>query len=219
MLVAILHGGNWVGLTTVPIARCGGLMLTILLSIIGIAVAFPLGVVKFLCIAFIELIRGVPLITILYLAMLLVPLLVRDWIAVDVLAPALIGIILFHAAYLAEVVRRGLQAVPGDQEEVAKSLGLDNGRTMALVVLPQAIRIVTPAVFNQFIIILKDTSLLSIVGLLDLVAVARAAITNPEWFGMSLEAYVLVGLLYWILCFTLSRVSLMLGECLHAQRC
>ena len=232
VLVAILHGGDWVGLTTVPIARCGGLMLTILLSIIGIAVAFPLGAllalgrcsrrmpaVKFLCIAFIELIRGVPLITILYLAMLLVPLLVRDWIAVDVLAPALIGIILFRAAYLAEVVRRGLQAVPGDQVEVAKSPGFDNGRTMALVVLPQAMRIVAPAVFNQFVNILKDTSLLSIVGLLDLVAIARAAITNPEWFGMSLEAYVLVGLLYWILCFTLSRVSLILGERLYAQRC
>ena len=232
VLVAILHGGDWVGLTTVPIARCGGLMLTILLSIIGIAVAFPLGVllalgrrsrrmpaVKFLCIAFIELIRGVPLITILYLAILLVPLLVRDWIAVEILAPALIGIILFHAAYLAEVVRRGLQAVPGDHEDAAKSPGLDNGRTMALVVLPQAIRIVAPAVFNQFVIILKDTSLLAIVGLLDLVAIARAAIQNPEWFGMSLEAYVFVGLLYWILCFTFSRVSRVLDERLHVQRC
>ena len=151
--------------------------------------------------------------------MFLVPLLVPDRIGVDVLIAAQIGIIVFHAAYLAEVIRPGLQAVSGDQEEVAKSLGLDYGRTMALVVLPQAMRAVIPAVSNQFIIILKDTSLVSIFGLLDLVAIARATLSNPEWFGMGLEAYVVVGLLYWILCFTLSRLSLKLDERLQAQRC
>ena len=225
VLVAVLHGGDWLGLTTVPIDRSGGLMLTVLISIIGIAVAFPLGVllalgrcsrrmpaVKFLCIAFIELIRGVPLIAILFLAMFLVPLFVPDWIAVDVLITAQIGIIVFHAAYLAEVVRPALRATPGNQEELARSLGFDYGRTMALVVLPQAIRTVIPAVFNQFRSILKDTSLVFIVGLLDPTAVARATLSNPDWFGRGLEAYAMVALLYWIPCFLISRVSLELDE-------
>ena len=225
VLVAVLHGGDWLGLTTVPIARSGGLMLTILISIIGIAAALPLGVllalgrcsrrmpaVKFLCIAFIELIRGVPLIVILFMAMFLVPLFVPDWIAVDVLITAQIGIIVFHSACLAEVVRPALRAIPGDREEPARSPGLDYGRTMALVVLPQAIRTVIPAVFNQLGIIIKDTSLVFMFGLLDLVAIAKATIADPLWFGRSLEAFVVAGLLYWIACFLVSRASLELDE-------
>ena len=231
VLVAILHGGPWLGLKTVPTTQWGGLMLTILLSIVGVAVAFPLGLllalgrrsrrmpaVRSLCIAFIELIRGVPLISILFLATVLVPLFLPDQIEVDALIRAQIGIILFQAGYLAEVVRGGLQAVPGGQEEAAKSLGLDYGRTMALVVLPQAMRIVIPALTNQFIIILKDTSLVAIVGLFDLVGIAEVTIRNPKWLGMTFEAYAVVGLFFWIMCFSISLVSLKLEERLQAQR-
>ena len=221
ILVAILHGGSWLGLKVVSTTQWGGLMLTVLLSIIGIALAFPLGVllalgrrsrkmpaVKALCVAFIELIRGVPLISILFLASVLVPLFLPAGVQVDALIRAQIGIILFQAGYLAEVVRGGLQAVPRGQEEAAQSMGLKYVQVMLLVVLPQAMRIVIPALTNQFIIILKDTSLVAIVGLFDLLGIAEVTIRNPKWLGKTFEAYAVVGAFYWIMCFTISRVSL-----------
>jgi len=229
VLVAMLHGGGWLGLRVVPVSEVGGLTLTILLSIIGIVAAFPLGVLlalgrqsrnmpalRLLCIAFIELIRAVPLIPLLFLAMVLVPLFLSHRIEMAILIPVQIGLILFHAAYLAEVVGGGLQTATENHEEPAgRPCG---GRTMVFEVLPQALRTLMPAIPGHLVFILKNTSLVVLFGLLDLVATARLTLQNPEWFGLSLEAYAVTGLLYWIPCFMLSRSSLALKRRLQAQR-
>ena len=226
----LLYGGGWVGLEQVPTSRWGGLLLTLILSINGIAFAFPMGVllalgrrsrtmpaVKALCVGYIELIRGVPLISILFLASVLVPLFLPAGVEVDTLIRAQVGIILFQAGYLAEVVRGGLQAVAKGQEEAAHSLGLSHGLTMLLIVLPQALRIVIPSLTNQFIIILKDTSLVAVVGLFDLLGIAEITVRNPKWLGNTFEAYAVVAFFYWILCFSISRVSLHLERRLGRQ--
>ena len=230
-VLVLLRGGDWVGLRPVPTSHLGGLMLTILLSINGIAFAFPLGImlalgrrsrkmpaVKALCVGFIELIRGVPLISILFLASVLVPLFLPSEVEVDILVRAQVGIILFQAGYVAEVVRGGLQAIPRGQEEAAESLGLRYGPIMLLIILPQALRVVIPALTNQFIIIIKDTSLVAVVGLFDLLGIAEISVRNPKWLGKTFEAYAVVGLFYWIMCFSVSRVSLKLEERLKERQ-
>jgi general L-amino acid transport system permease protein len=230
-LVVLLHGGGWTGLEAVPTGRWGGLLLTLILSINGIVFSFPIGIllalgrrsrsmpaVRALCVGYIELIRGVPLISILFLASVLVPLFLPERVEVDTLIRAQVGIIVFQAGYMAEVVRGGLQAIPKGQEEAAYSLGLSHGRTMLLVVLPQALRIVIPSLTNQFIIILKDTSLVSVVGLFDLLGSAEITVRNPKWLGMTFEAYAVVAFFYWILCFSISRVSLRLEQRLDKSR-
>lgn len=231
LALALLHGGQWLGLTVVPTFQWGGLMLTIILSVTGIAFAFPLGVllalgrrsrrmpaVRALCVGFIELIRGVPLISILFLTSVLVPLFLPSGVEVDAVVRAQVGIILFQAGYLAEVVRGGFQAVPPGQEEAARSLGLGYAQVMWLVVLPQALRVTIPPLTNQVIITLKDTTLVAVVGLFDLIGIAEVALRNPKWLGMNFEAYAVVGFFYWVMCFSISRVSLWLEERLEEQR-
>lgn len=221
----LLYGHEWIGLPIVPTAKWGGLLLTLALSIIGIAFAFPLGVilalgrrssnmpaVRMMCVGFIEFIRGVPLISILFLASILIPLFLPDDMDVDILIRAQIGIILFQAGYLAEVVRGGLQALPAGQEDAAKSLGLGYWHTVSFIILPQALKIALPSITNQFIITAKDTSLVSIVGLFDLLGIAELSIRNPKWLGTTFEAYIVVGLLYFVLCFSISHLSLKLEE-------
>jgi len=227
----LLYGNEWIGLPVVPTSKWGGLLLTLVLSIVGIAFAFPFGIilalgrrspnmpaVHILCVGFIEFIRGVPLISILFLASILVPLFLPDGVDVDILIRAQIGIILFQAGYLAEVVRGGFQALPTGQEEAAKSLGLSYWQTVILITLPQALKIALPSITNQFIIVTKDTTLVSIVGLFDLLGIAELSIRNPKWLGTTFEAYIAVGLMYWILCFSISHVSLKLEEYLKTDR-
>jgi general L-amino acid transport system permease protein len=146
-------------------------------------------------------------VSILFLASVLVPLFLPQGLQVDNLLRAQVGIIIFQSAYMAEVVRGGLQTIPAAQEEAAVALGLNYFRRMRLVVLPQAIRKVIPALVNQVIIIIKDTSLVVVIGMFDLLGIAEVAVRNAVWAGRNFEAYLFVGSIYWVICFTISRVS------------
>jgi general L-amino acid transport system permease protein len=201
----------------------GGLMLTMLLAVVGIFASFPLGVllalgrrsnlpiVKWFCTIYIEVIRGVPLISVLFMSVLMLPLFLPSNIRVDNLVRVLVAITLFSAAYLAENVRGGLQSVPRGQEEAARALGLNVFQTMLLIVLPQALRAVIPAIVGQFISLFKDTSLVSIVGLAELLGIAGIVINQPDWLtvtgGVEREVLLFAALLYWLFCFSLSKIS------------
>ena len=215
---ALFYGGVF-GLEVVDTARWGGLMLTLVLALVGIVAALPGGVllalgrrsempvVKALCIAFIELWRGVPLITVLFMASVMLPLFLPEGVSFDKLLRALIGIILFQSAYMAEVVRGGLQAIPRGQYEAAEALGLSYWKTMGLVVLPQALKLVIPGIVNTLIALFKDTTLVLIIGLFDLLAIIQAAFTDPKWLGYALEGYTFAALVFWVFCFGMSRYS------------
>ena len=195
----------------------GGLLLTILLTIVGIVFSFPLGVmlalgrrselpiVRWFSIGYIELVRGVPLITILFMAQLMLPLFLN--FTPDRVLRAMAGIILFSAAYLAENVRGGLQAIPKGQFEAAEALGLNGFKTMVFIIMPQALRLIIPILVGQFIALFKDTALVSIVGLLDLVGIARTVLAQPEFLGLQREVYAFISLLYWVLSYAMSYVS------------
>ena len=222
----LFHGGAF-GLPVVETSRWGGLMLTLVLAGVGIVAALPGGVllalgrrsempvVKALCIAFIELWRGVPLITVLFMASVMLPLFLPEGVNFDKLLRALIGIVLFQSAYMAEVVRGGLQAIPKGQYEAAAALGLSYWRMMGLVVLPQALKLVIPGIVNTLIALFKDTSLVLIIGLFDLLAIVQAAFTDPNWLGFAVEGYVFAGLVFWVFCFGMSRYSQHLERRLH----
>ncbi len=202
----------------------GGLMLTMLLAVVGIALSFPLGVllalgrrgnlpvVKIFCVGYIELIRGVPLITLLFMGMTMLPLFIpSNWGNPSQLVRAMTAITLFSAAYLAENVRGGLQAIPKGQYEAADALGLSGFTKLRFIILPQALTKVIPAIVGQFIGLFKDTSLASLVGLLELVAVGKAVIQQPEWVGVSggvaKEVYVFIALVFFIFSFGMSFAS------------
>jgi general L-amino acid transport system permease protein len=215
--VLLFHGGA--GLSTVETAKWGGLFLTLVVAGVGITASFPIGialalgrrsrmpVIRALCIAFIELVRGVPLITVLFMASVMLPLFLPEGVTFDKLLRALIGIALFYAAYMAEVVRGGLQAIPRAQYEAAESLGYDYWQTMRLIVLPQALRHVIPGIVGIFIALFKDTTLVLIIGLFDLLGIVQAAVSDPQWIGYNVEGYVFAGLGFWLFCFALSRFS------------
>jgi general L-amino acid transport system permease protein len=214
-----LFVGGVFGLPEVETSYWGGLMLTLIIAAIGITASLPIGivlalgrrsempVVRAVCIAFIELWRGVPLITVLFMASVMLPLFLPEGINFDKLLRALIGVALFQAAYMAEVVRGGLQAIPKGQYEAAAALGLGYWRTMGLIVLPQALKLVIPGIVNTFIALFKDTTLVLIIGLFDLLGIVQAAITDPNWLGMATEGYVFAGFGFWIFCFGMSRYS------------
>lgn len=217
--VAVLMWGGILGLPYVETAQWGGLPLTLGLAVLGIALAFPLSIVlalgrrstlpaiRALSVGYIELVRGVPLVSVLFMASVMFPLFLPEGVTVDKLLRALVGITLFTAAYLAEAVRGGLQAIPRGQEEAADALGLSYWRKMRLIVLPQALRLVIPPIVNQFISCFKDTSLVTIVGLYDLLAATKAALADPEWRPFFVEGYVAAALVYWAFCFFMSRYS------------
>lgn len=217
--VAILMWGGIFGLTYVDQSQWGGLPLTLFLATFGIAGAFPISIllalgrrsqmpaIKALCIGYIELIRGVPLISILFMASVMFPLFLPQGITIDKLLRAQVGIILFSAAYLAEVIRGGLQAIPKGQYEAAAALGLSYWRMMGLIVLPQALKLVIPGIVNTFIALFKDTTLVLIIGLFDLLGIVQAALTDPKWLGFAVEGYVFAAFGYWIFCFGMSRYS------------
>jgi general L-amino acid transport system permease protein len=165
-------------------------------------------VVKALSVGYIELIRGVPLITILFMSSVMIPLFFPSGFNLDKVLRAQIGVIMFYSAYLAEVVRGGLQAIPKGQEEAAAALGLTYWKTMAFIVMPQALRIMIPPLVSTLIALLKDTSLVAIIGLFDLLAIASLATANPLWLGKIVEAYVFIAVIYWALCFSMSRYSI-----------
>ena len=204
-------------LPVVTTSLWGGLLLTVLLTIVGIVFSFPLGVmlalgrrselpiVRWFSIGYIELVRGVPLITILFMAQLMLPLFLG--FTPDRVLRAMAGIVLFSAAYLAENVRGGLQAIPKGQFEAAYALGLGGLQTMVFIIMPQALRLIIPILVGQFIALFKDTALVSIVGLLDLVGIARTVLAQPEFLGLQREVYAFISLLYWVLSYAMSYVS------------
>ena len=197
----------------------GGLMLTFIISGVGIALSLPIGVllalgrrsylpvIKIFCVLFIELWRGVPLITVLFMASVMLPLFLPDGTHLDKLLRCLVGVTFFSSAYMAEVVRGGLQAVGKGQEEAAYSLGLGYWQTVFFVTVPQAIRLVIPGIMNSFIALFKDTSLVVIVGMFDLLGMVKAAFTNKEWSGFALEGYLFAGLVFWFFCYLMSKFS------------
>jgi general L-amino acid transport system permease protein len=197
----------------------GGLLLTIMLSVVGILLSFPFGValavgrrsklpvVRVLSTAYIELIRAVPLITILFMAQFLFPLILPDGIRIENVIRAMGGITIFSAAYVAENVRGGLQAIPVGQHEAAHSIGLRTWQTTIYIVLPQALRITIPANVGLFISLLKDTTLVYIISLLDLLGIGRAVLANPAYLGASFEVYLFVAAVFFVLSYALSQAS------------
>lgn len=216
---ALMLGGVF-GLPAVPTEQWGGLPLTLILSVVGIGGAFPLAIVlalgrrsrlpaiRALSVAYIELIRGVPLVSVLFMASVMFPLFLPESITIDKVLRAQVGFILFAAAYLAEAVRGGLQSVPQGQYEAADALGLSTAQKMRLIILPQALRVAIPPIVNQFIATFKDTSLVVIIGLYDLLTTTKTALTDPPWRPYYVEGYVAAGLIYFAFCFFLSRASL-----------
>jgi general L-amino acid transport system permease protein len=217
--VAILMWGGMLGLTYVENTQWGGLPLTLILSTFGIALAFPLGIVlalgrrsnmpaiKSICIVYIELIRGVPLISLLFMSAVMLPLFLPEGMSIDKLLRAQIAIILFAAAYMAETIRGGLQAIPKGQFEGADSLGLSYWQQMRLIVLPQALKIVIPPLVGLFIALFKDTSLVVIIGIFDLTQAAKAALTDQAWRGFSVEVYMFISAIYFVFCYSMSKYS------------
>ncbi|WP_020561082.1 amino acid ABC transporter permease [Thiofilum flexile] len=219
VIAFILLRGGFFDLPVVETSKWGGLTLTLVLSIVGIVASLPLGIllalgrrselpiIRSLCIAFIELWRGVPLITVLFMASVMLPLFLPEGTSFDKLLRALIGITLFEAAYLAEVVRSGLQAIPKGQYEAGKALGLSYWQSTGLVILPQALKLVIPGIVNTFISLFKDTSLVMIIGLFDLLNIVQIAAADPIWLGSQVEGFVFAAIVYWMFCFGMSRYS------------
>jgi general L-amino acid transport system permease protein len=222
----LMHGG-WLGLPVVETARWGGLPLTLLLSSVSLVIAFPLAVlvalgrqsrlpaIHTLCVVYVELIRGVPLISVLFMASFILPLFMPQGSTIDVLLRVLIGMTLFTAAYLAEVVRGGLQSLPKGQIEAAQSLGLGYWQTQRKIVLPQALRTVVPAIVNTFIGAFKDTSLVTIVSLYDLTGAVQLALGDANWRKFFLEGQLFVAAIYFVACFAMSRYSRWLEQHLN----
>ena len=225
----LMYGGAF-GLVKVDTDRWGGLPLTILLASMAIVLAFPIALVVALgrrsnlpairtaCIVYVELVRGVPLISVLFMASFMFPLFMPEGISIDVLVRALAGITLFAAAYMAEVIRGGLQAVPRGQFEAADALGLSYPQKMGLIVLPQALKIVIPGIVNTFIGLFKDTSLVLIIGIFDLLGMVQVGMSAQRWLSPAtpMTGYVFTGVVFWIFCFGISRYSQMLERRLAA---
>jgi general L-amino acid transport system permease protein len=218
-VIGVLMWGGIFGLPYVSQDRWGGLPVTLILATSGLAFGFPLGIVvalgrrsrlpaiRSLCVLYVELIRGVPLISLLFMASVMFPLFMPDGVNIDKLLRAQIAFVLYAGAYLAEVMRGGLQAVPRGQHEAADALGLSYWRKNGLIILPQAIRHVIPPLVNTFLAFFKDTSLVLIIGIFDLLTTAKTAIIDPAWQSFGVEVYLFVGLIYFVFCFAMSRYS------------
>jgi general L-amino acid transport system permease protein len=218
-IIGGLMWGGAFGLPYVENERWGGLILTLLLSTFGVALAFPLSIVlalgrrsdmpviRALCVGYIELIRGVPLISVLFMASVMLPLFLPSGVTIDKMVRAQLAIVMFAAAYLAEVIRGGLQAIPKGQYDAAHALALPYWRRTWLIILPQALRISVPPLVNTFIALFKDTSLVLIIGLFDLLSTIKISLTEPAWNGFGIEAYVFASLVYFAFCFAMSRYS------------
>ena len=216
-----LMSGGVLGLTKVTTDLWGGLPLTILLTVISMTLAFPIAVavalgrrsnlpaIKSLCVVYVELVRGVPLISVLFMASFMFPLFMPVGKSPDVLIRVIVGITLFAAAYMAEIIRGGLQSLPKGQIEAAASLGLGYWQTQIRIVLPQALGAVVPSIMNNFISLFKDTSLVTIVSLYELTGALSLAVgSDPNWRPFKIEAYLFIAAIYFACCFAMSRYSL-----------
>jgi len=216
--INLISGGNF-GLVWVETTAWGGLSLTFIISIFALLFCFPIGmflalgrrslapVIRYSSIGFIEFWRGVPLITVLFMASVMMPMFLPDGTYMDKLVRVIIAITLFEAAYMAEVIRGGLQALPRGQYDAGKSLGMGYWRMHLLVILPQALKLVIPGIANTFLALVKDTPLILVVGLLELVGMIDMAKSNPDWLGFATEGYIFAGVVFWIICFNMSRYS------------
>jgi len=212
--------GGW-GLEPVETALWGGLLVTLVVAVIGIVASLPLGIllalgrrsklpfIKIVSVVFIEFWRGVPLITVLFMASVMLPLFLPTGVNIDKLLRALVGVALFSAAYMAETVRGGLQAIPKGQYEGAASLGLNYGQSMLLIILPQALKVVIPGIVNSFIALFKDTSLVLIIGLFDLLGIVQLNFSDTNWSGPAIAptGFAFAALVFWVFCFSMSRYS------------
>jgi general L-amino acid transport system permease protein len=218
-VAALLMWGGVPGLPYVSDERWGGLPLTLILALVGIVLSFPwavilalgrqsrLPVIRAWCIVYIEFWRGVPLVSVLFMASIMFPLFLPEGFTIDKLLRVQLGLILFTAAYLAENVRGGLQALPKGQYEAADSIGLHYWQKMRLIILPQALRLVIPPMVGQFITTFKDTSFVVIIGLYDLLASTKAALADPEWRAFYIEGYVVAAIIYFVFSTCMSRYS------------
>ncbi len=220
-LFFMLMYGNVMGLTKVETDRWGGLPLTLLLASLSMVMAFPIAMVialgrrsklpaiRTFCTIYVELIRGVPLISVLFMASFMFPLFMPQGLSIDVLIRVLVGITLFAAAYMAEVIRGGLQAIPKGQIEAAATLGLSYWQTQVKIVLPQALAMVVPSIMNNFIGLFKDTSLVTIVSLYELTGALTLALnSDANWRPFKIEGYLFIALIYFAFCFSMSRYSI-----------
>ncbi|MBN1958411.1 MAG: amino acid ABC transporter permease [Desulfuromonadales bacterium] len=219
VIMGILMYGGILGMPVVETSQWSGLPLTMMLSFFGMVAAYPLGVllalgrrskmpaIKSLCVVYIEMIRGVPLISLLFMSSIMFPLFLPEGVTIDKVLRAQIAIILFTAAYIAEVVRGGLQAMPRGQYEAADSIGLNYNQTMRLIILPQALKIVIPPTVGILLSAFKDTSLVVIIALYDVLKTTKVALSNPKWTGYSTEAYIFLAVLYFIFCYAMSSYS------------
>ncbi|GFE69286.1 amino acid ABC transporter permease [Chroococcus sp. FPU101] len=214
IILWLLQGGLF--LKPIRLDDLSGLILTLLTAIISIVLSFPFGillalgrqstlpVIRWLSIAYIEIIRGLPLIGILFMAQVMLPLVLSPDVRLDRVIRAITGYTIFSAAYLAENVRGGLQSIPKGQYEAAKALGLSTPLSLALIILPQALKAVIPSMVGQFISLFKDTSLLAIIGLVDLLGISQSILANPKYIGRYAEVYLFIALIYFICCYAMS---------------
>jgi len=219
VIMGILMHGGILGMPVVETSQWSGLPLTLLLSFFGMIIAYPLGIllaigrrsqmptIKTMCVVYIEMIRGVPLISMLFMSSIMFPLFLPEGVTIDKVLRALVAIILFTAAYIAEVVRGGLQAMPRGQFEAADSLGLNYWQTMRLIILPQALKIVIPPSVGILLSAFKDTSLVVIIALYDVLKTTMVTLSNPEWGRYSTELYIFLALLYFCFCYAMSSYS------------
>ena len=225
-----LSSGGIFGLKWIETGAWGGLSLTLIVSAFALILCFPIGmflalgrrselpVIRYSSIGFIEIWRGVPLITVLFMSAVMFPMFLPDGTYMDKLMRVIIAITLFEAAYMAEVIRGGLQALSRGQYDAAKSLGMGYWRMHLLVILPQALKLVIPGIANTFLALVKDTPLIFVVGLLELAGMIGLAKTNPKWLGMAIEGYVFAGLVFWVICYAMSRYSQRLEKRLSTER-
>lgn len=229
LIAIVLLSGDRPGLVHVDTAMWGGLLVTLVVAVTGIVVSLPLGillalgrrsempVIRMLSIGFIEFWRAVPLVTVLFMASVMLPLFLPEGVNLDNLLRCLIGVALFSSAYMAEVVRGGLQAIPRGQAEAARAVGMSYWQTMGLIVLPQALRYVIPGIVNTFIGLFKDTTLVLIVGIFDLLGQVRAQLSDPHWAVPqgATTGYVFAALVFWVFCFGMSRYSVFMERRLN----
>ena len=227
--IKLISGGIF-GLKWIETGAWGGLSLTLIVSAFALILCFPIGMflalgrrselpaIKYSSIVFIEIWRGVPLITVLFMSAVMFPMFLPDGTYMDKLMRVVIAITLFEAAYMAEVIRGGLQALPRGQYDAAKSLGMGYWRLHLLIILPQALKLAIPGIANTFLALVKDTPLIFVVGLLELAGMIGLAKTNPKWLGMAIEGYVFAGLVFWVICYAMSRYSQKLEKRLNTER-
>jgi len=219
ILIYYLISGGSFGLKWVETGAWGGLSLTFIISFFCLIFCFPIGMafalgrrskfplIRYISIGFIEFWRGVPLITVLFMSAVMFPMFLPQDFFIDKLVRAIIAISLFEAAYVAEVIRGGLQALPRGQYEAAKSLGMGYWKMHIFVILPQALKLVIPGIANTFLALVKDTPLIFVVGLLEIVGMLNLAKTNPKWLGFAMEGYVFAAIIFWIICYAMSKYS------------